>query len=280
MTLAFRVIAKTGIDRPGDGSITDLPTANPESAHTLSAPDGQTIAYHVLEGKTPGVMFLGGLMSDMSGTKAIALESHCRAAGRAFVRFDYLGHGESSGSFVDGTIDRWHADTLAVLDEIARGPQILVGSSMGGWQMLLAARARPERIAGLIGVAAAPDFTEDLMWDQFDDAAKARIRAEGILHLPSEYEDTPYPVSLALIEDGRDHLLLRSPLALNCPLHLIHGMADRDVPWQTALNIAEAVSSEDVSVTLVKGGGHRLSTAADLARLASAVDDMAARRNG
>ena len=280
MTLAFRVIAKTGIDRPGDGSITDLPAANPESAHTLSAPDGQTIAYHVLEGKTPGVMFLGGLMSDMSGTKAIALESHCRAAGRAFVRFDYLGHGESSGSFVDGTIDRWHADTLAVLDEIARGPQILVGSSMGGWQMLLAARARPERIAGLIGVAAAPDFTEDLMWDQFDDAAKARIRAEGILHLPSEYEDTPYPVSLTLIEDGRDHLLLRSPLALNCPLHLIHGMADRDVPWQTALNIAEAVSSEDVSVTLVKGGGHRLSTAADLARLASAVDDMAARRNG
>jgi pimeloyl-ACP methyl ester carboxylesterase len=276
LTLAFRVIVKTGIDRPGDSSISDLPAANPESARTLGAPDGQTIAYHVLEGKTPGVMFLGGLMSDMSGTKAIALESHCRAAGRAFVRFDYLGHGESSGRFIDGTIGRWHADTLAVLDQLARGPQILVGSSMGGWQMLLAAHARPERIAGLIGVAAAPDFTEDLMWDQFDDAAKARIRAEGILHLPSEYEDTPYPVSLALIENGRDHLLLRGPLALNCPLHLIHGMADKDVPWQTALKIAKAVSSEDVSVTLVKGGGHRLSAAADLARLASAVDAMAA----
>ena len=164
-------------------------------------------------------MFLGGLMSDMSGTKAIALESRCRAAGRAFVRFDYLGHGESSGRFIEGTIGRWHADTLAVLDEIARGPQILVGSSMGGWQMLLAARARPERIVGLIGVAAAPDFTEDLMWDQFDDAAKARIRADGILYLPSEYEDTPYPISFALIEDGRDHLLLRSPLEL---LSLIH----------------------------------------------------------
>lgn len=276
----FRVIVKTGIDLPGDSSITDPTAANPESARILSAPDGQTIAYHLLEGKAPGVMFLGGLMSDMSGTKAISLESHCRAAGRAFVRFDYLGHGESSGRFIDGTIGRWHADTLAVLDEIAKGPQILVGSSMGGWQMLLAARARPKRIAGLIGVAAAPDFTEDLMWDQFDDAAKARMREEGILHLPSEYEDTPYPVSLALVEDGRDHLLLRSPLALTCPLHLIHGMADRDVPWQTALKIAETVSGEDVCVTLVKGGGHRLSAVADLARLTSAIESMAARHKG
>ena len=276
----FRVIVKTCIDWPGDNSITDLPAANPESARHLRAPDGQTIAYHVLQGKTPGVMFLGGLMSDMSGTKAIALESRCRAAGRAFVRFDYLGHGESSGRFIEGTIGRWHADTLAVLDEIARGPQILVGSSMGGWQMLLAARARPERIVGLIGVAAAPDFTEDLMWDQFDDAAKARIRADGILYLPSEYEDTPYPISFALIEDGRDHLLLRSPLELNCPLHLIHGMADRDVPWQTALRISETVASEDVNMTLVKAGGHRLSAAADLEHLISAVDSMVAHHNG
>ncbi|MEE8172493.1 MAG: alpha/beta hydrolase [Alphaproteobacteria bacterium] len=243
----------------------------------LSAPDGQTIAYHVLEGKAPGVMFLGGLMSDMTGTKAIALEAHCRKAGRAFVRFDYSGHGESSGRFTDGTIGRWHADTLAVLDGIAKGPQLLVGSSMGGWQMLLAARARPERIAGIIGIAAAPDFTEDLMWRQFDEAAKARIQAEGILHLPSDYEDTPMPVSLGLIEDGREHLLLRGPLALDCPLHLIHGMADKDVPWQTALRIAEAVTGEDVSVTLVKGGDHRLSREADLARLTSAVESMAAR---
>ena len=247
---------------------------------TIDAPDGQTIAYHVLEGKTPGVMFLGGLMSDMTGTKAIALEAHCRGIGRAFVRFDYFGHGESTGSFIDGTIGRWHADTLAVLDAIAVGPQILVGSSMGGWQMLLAARARAKRIAGLIGVAAAPDFTEDLMWDQFDAAAKARMRADGILHLPSDYEDTPYPVSRGLIEDGRGHLVLRSSLALDCPLHLIHGMADTDVPWQTALKIAEAVSGEDVSVTLVKGGGHRLSSAADLARLTAAVDAMAARAGG
>ena len=269
-----RVLVKSNNDQPGDNSITD------QTARILNAPDGQTIAYHVLEGKAPGVMFMGGLMSDMSGTKAIALEAHCREAGRAFVRFDYFGHGESSGSFIDGTITRWRADTLAVLDEIAVGPQILVGSSMGGWQMLLAACARPERIAGLIGVAAAPDFTEDLMWDQFDDAAKARMRAEGILHLPSDYEDTFYPVSLALIEDGRTHLVLRAALALDCPVHLIHGMADRDVPWQTALKIAEAVSSEDVNVTLVKGGGHRLSDEADLVRLTAALDAMAARADG
>ena len=269
-----RVLVKSNNDQPGDNSITD------QTARILNAPDWQTIAYHVLEGKAPGVMFLGGLMSDMSGTKAIALEAHCRQTGRAFIRFDYFGHGESSGRFIDGTIGRWHADTLAVLDGVAQGQQILVGSSMGGWQMLLAARARPERIAGLIGVAAAPDFTEDLMWLQFDSATKARIQEEGILHLPSDYEDTPYPVSLALIEDGREHLLLRQPLALDCPLHLIHGMADTDVPWQTALKTAEAVSGEDVSVTLVKGGGHRLSSETDLARLMAALDGMAARIGG
>jgi pimeloyl-ACP methyl ester carboxylesterase len=267
-------------DRPGDILITDPTTANRQDARILGTPDGQTIAYHMLEGKAPGVMFLGGLMSDMSGTKAIALEDHCRQAGRAFLRFDYFGHGESSGQFTEGTIGRWHSDTLAVLDSVAVGPQILVGSSMGGWQMLLAARARPERIKGLVGVAAAPDFTEDIMWRQFDDAAKARIRAEGILYLPSDYEDTPYPVSLGLIEDGRDHLLLRGPLALDCPLHLIHGMVDTDVPWQTALKICEAVSSEDVAVTLVKDGGHRLSGEGDLARLMAAVDGMAARAGG
>lgn len=263
--------------RPGDNPITDPTATNRQNARTLSAPDGQTIAYHVLEGKAPGVMFLGGLMSDMSGTKAVALEAHCREVGRAFVRFDYFGHGESSGRFIDGTIGRWHGDTVAVLDGIAKGRQILVGSSMGGWQMLLAARARPRRIAGLMGVAAAPDFTEDLMWRQFDDAAKARIQAEGVLYLPSDYEDTPYPVSLGLIEDGREHLVLDGPLKLDCPLHLIHGMADKDVPWQTALKIAEAASGEDVSVTLVKGGGHRLSGEADLARLTAAVESMAAR---
>ena len=263
--------------QPGDNSISDPIAANPEAARILHAPDGETIAYHVLEGKAPGVMVLGGLMSDMSGTKALALEAHCRAQGRAFTRFDYFGHGESSGAFTDGTIGRWHADTLQVLDCVAQGPQILVGSSMGGWQMLLAARARPERTAGMIGVAAAPDFTDDLMWNQFDDGMKARLEEEGIVYLPSDYEDTPYPVSRALIEDGRDHMLLRAPLALDCPLHLIQGMADKDVPWQMAVRIAEAVAGGDVTVTLVKDGDHRLSRDADLARLLGAVDAMALR---
>ena len=243
----------------------------------MATPDGQTIAYYVLEGKAPGVVFMGGLKSDMTGSKALALEAHCRAVGRAFVRFDYRGHGESSGRFSDGTIGQWHRDALAILDGIAKGRQILVGSSMGGWQMLLAARARPERVAGLIGIAAAPDFTEDLMWQQFDDAAKARIQADGILQMPSDYDDEPYSISLGLIEDGRNHLLLRGSLALTCPIHLIHGMEDTDVPWQTALRIAETVASEEVSVTLVKGGGHRLSDEVDLARLMTAVESMAAR---
>mgnify|MGYP001207064358 FL=1 len=220
-------------------------------------------------------MFLGGLMSDMSGTKALALEAHCRAEGRAFVRFDYFGHGESSGTFVDGTIGRWHADTLRVLDTIAEGPQLLIGSSMGGWQMLLAARARPDRIAGLIGVAAAPDFTENLMWAQFDDSMKARIHEESVIYLPSDYKSKPYPVSRALIEDGRNHLLLDSRLSLDCPVHLIQGMADQDVPWQTALAIAEAVTSNNVMVTLIKDGDHRLSRDEDLTHLTCAVDAMA-----
>ncbi len=220
-------------------------------------------------------MFLGGLMSDMGGTKALALEAHCRVEGRAFVRFDYFGHGESSGAFIEGTIGRWHADTLQVLDTVAEGPQFLVGSSMGGWQMLLAACARPERVAGLIGIAAAPDFTEDLMWSQFDEGTKARIRGEGIVYLPSDYEDAPYPVSRNLIEEGRDHLLLRAPLMLDCPVHLIQGMADKDVPWRTALAITEAVSGDNVTVTLIKDGDHRLSRDEALTRLMNAVDVMA-----
>ena len=272
----FRILLRSNRDQPGDDSINDPIAANPEGARILHAPDGETIAYHVLEGKAPGVMFLGGLMSDMNGTKALALEAHCRGEGRAFVRFDYFGHGESSGAFTDGTIGRWHADTLQVLDSVTEGPQFLVGSSMGGWQMLLAALVRPERVAGMIGVAAAPDFTEDLMWGQFDDVTKSRIRDEGIVYLPSDYEDTPYPVSSALIEDGRDHLLLRKSLALDCPVHLIQGMADKDVPWRTALSIAEAVSGDNVTVTLIKNGDHRLSRGVDLIRLTNAVDEMAA----
>jgi pimeloyl-ACP methyl ester carboxylesterase len=227
-----------------------------------------------LAGKSPGVVFLGGLMSDMAGTKAQTLEAHCAKSGRAFTRFDYSGHGQSSGKFIDGTIGRWHADTLAVLDQVTEGPQILIGSSMGGWQMLLAARARPERIAGMIGIAAAPDFTEDLMWKELTEDQRRRLREDGILNLPSDYGDEPYPISLALIEEGREQLLLRGPLPIRCPTHLLQGMQDADVPWRTSLRIAEALESEEVIVTLVKDGDHRLSRDADLDRLCAALDDM------
>ena len=244
---------------------------------TLQGPTGETIAYHVSAGKSPGVVFLGGLMSDMTGTKAITLEAHCAKVGRAFVRFDYSGHGQSSGKFVDGTIGRWHGDTLAVLDSVTTGPQILVGSSMGGWQMLLAARARPERIAGMVGVAVAPDFTEDLMWQELTPGQKRQLHEHGILNLPSDYGDDPYPISRALIEEGRDHLLLRDTLPIRCPTHLLHGMQDSDVPWRTSLRVAEAMEGEDVILTFVKDGDHRLSRDADLARLTAALDAMIGR---
>lgn len=251
------------------------PTPVPEPKH-LRRPDGQTIAYHASQGKSPGVVFFGGLMSDMTGTKAMALETHCRKRGRAFVRFDYSGHGASSGAFAEGTIGRWHDDALAVLDAVTQGPQILVGSSMGGWQALLGAVARPERVAGLIGIAAAPDFTEDLMWQAFDAETRARLERDGLLHLPSDYGGEPYPITRRLIEEGRDRLLLRGPIPLACPVHLIHGMRDQDVPWRTALRIAEQLQSDEVVVSLVKNGDHRLSSEIDLARMLAAVDAVAA----
>jgi len=213
-------------------------------------------------------------MSDMTGTKALTLEAHCAKTGRAFIRFDYSGHGQSSGKFIDGTIGQWHDDTLAVLDSVAEGPQILVGSSMGGWQMLLAARARPERIKGLIGVAAAPDFTEDLMWTSLTSDQQSQLREQGLITLPSDYGDEPYPISLALIEEGRNHLLLTQALAVRCPVHLLHGMRDTDVPWHTSLRVLEAMDGEDAVLTLIKDGDHRLSRDPDLERLCWALDKM------
>ena len=243
---------------------------------TLLKRDGrETIAYRSMAGSAPGVMFCGGFMSDMTGTKATALEAHCRRTGRAFVRFDYSGHGVSGGAFRDGTIGAWRDDALAVLDRVARGPQILVGSSMGGWIVLLLALARPERIAGLVGVAAAPDFTEDLIWSTLDDEGRRTLAETGEIVMPCDYGDDPYPITMGLIEEGRDHLLLRAPIALRGPIHLLQGMRDEDVPWRTALQIAELVESERVTVELVKDGDHRLSRDEDLARLYAAVDTVA-----
>ncbi|MDX1423950.1 MAG: alpha/beta hydrolase [Kiloniellales bacterium] len=248
----------------------------------LARPDGHTLAYHATAAAAPGdgrpgVVFCGGFMSDMTGTKATALEAFARREGLGFVRFDYLGHGASSGAFTDGTIGRWAEDAIAVLDEVARGPQVLVGSSMGGWIMLLAALARPQRVAGLVGIAPAPDFTEDLMWERYDAEVRATLERDGVYREPSAYGEAPYPITLRLIEEGRGHLLLRATIPLACPLRILQGMEDADVPWQTALRLAERIESRDVEVTLVKDGDHRLSEPHDLARLCDCVAGLIAR---
>ncbi|HHS82359.1 MAG TPA: alpha/beta hydrolase, partial [Devosia sp.] len=194
----------------------------------LRTGNDQFLAYHQLEGARPGVVFLGGFMSDMQGTKAIALEAWARSQGRAFLRFDYSGHGESSGTFTDGTIGAWARDAQTVIETLTEGPQILVGSSMGGWISTILAQRIPEKIAGFAGIAPAPDFTEDSMWAGFTAAQKADLLGKGQVFLPSEYGD-PYPISRALIEDGRDNLVLRAPLPMPFPVRLLHGSEDRDV---------------------------------------------------
>jgi pimeloyl-ACP methyl ester carboxylesterase len=221
-------------------------------------------------------MFCGGFQSDMTGTKALALESWARARGRGFVRFDYQGHGRSSGHFDDGTIGRWADDARAVLDGLTSGPQILVGSSMGAWIMVLVATSRPERIAGLVGIAAAPDFTEDLIWGTLDPEQRLALLDQGHLHLPSDYAAEPYPVTLALIEEARRHLVLRGPIALDCPVRLIHGMSDRDVPWVTSVRLVERLTASDVRLTLIKDGDHRLSRDQDIAVICHTVEALAA----
>jgi len=216
----------------------------------------------------------------MTGTKALALESYARQRGQAFLRFDYQGHGQSSGRFEDGNIGRWAADAVAALDALTAGPQVLVGSSMGGWIMLLAALARSERVAALVGIAAAPDFTEDLMWRRFSAEVRAAIEREGVYHLPSDYSESPYPITKHLIEEGRRHLLLQGPIPLRCPVRLLQGQSDPDVPWQTALRLAEKLESDDLEVTLVKAGDHRLSEPRDLARLEATLDRLIGQLEG
>jgi pimeloyl-ACP methyl ester carboxylesterase len=215
----------------------------------------------------------------MTGNKALYLDDYCRRTGRACLRFDYFGHGASSGDAARGTVGHWAEDTIAVLDSLTDGPQILVGSSMGGWIMLLAALARNERIHSLVGIAAAPDFTEDLLWPRLDPAQRAEIMTTGATTLQSEYDPAGYTYRRELIEEGRRHLVLRGAIALDCPVRLLHGMRDASVPWQTSLRLAERLTSRDVAVTLVKDGDHRLSTAPDLARLAATLDELAAYPN-
>ncbi len=234
------------------------------------------LAYNRLKGRAgaPGVVFLHGLMSDRGGTKAMALEAHCRTKGYNFVRFDMSGHGASSGRFEDGTLSRWTADACAALDALTEGRQILVGSSMGGWVMLRAALARPERIVGLVGIAAAPDFTEEI-WAQLSPTQHRDIESKGIVQVQSDYDERPYPISRRLIADGRACCLLNGPIDIHVPVRLLQGQGDTSVAWQTALKIADKLASEDVNILLIKDGDHRLSRPQDLAKLTAAVDELA-----
>ena len=253
-----------------------MPSATPDAAlpQTLAREGGETVAYRRRPGRSPGVMFLGGFMSDMSGAKAQALDRFCAERGQAYLRFDYFGHGASSGAFEDATVGRWKADALAVLDQLTEGPQVLVGSSLGGWIMLLAALPRRERVHALVGIAAAPDATEDLMWAELGPDQRASLLRDGFIRLPSEYSPEGYVYTRALIEEGRNHLVMRAPIPIACPVRLLHGMRDPDVPWPTSLALAEKLESRDVAVTLVKDGDHRLSTDEDLALLARTLEPL------
>jgi pimeloyl-ACP methyl ester carboxylesterase len=244
-----------------------------ETNGRLDRGDGVELAWARQPGRGPTVVFLPGFRSDMTGDKATALAAFCADRGQAMLRFDYSGHGRSGGRFEDGTIGRWRDDALAVIDRLTEGKLVLVGSSMGGWIALLAAIARPDRTAALIGIAAAPDFTETLMWQAMLPAERATLLRDGVLHAPSQYGD-PYPITRGLIEDGRNHLLLPAPIAIDCPVRLLHGQQDPDVPWEVALRTAERISGNDLQVILVKDGDHRLSRPSDLALLSRTLSPL------
>lgn len=229
----------------------------------------------------PGVLFCCGFQSDMNGDKALAIEALCIAQGRQFTRFDYMAHGQSSGDFADGTISQWRDDALQVLDEVTSGPQLIVGSSMGGWIMLLAALARPERIHSLLGLAAAPDFTKRFVEDELTTQQVAALVANGYHDEPNCYDDSGvYRMYHKLIEDGTaNNTLLETPLAINAPLRLLHAVDDADVPWQIGGRIIEQLSGSDGELRLLKTGGHRLSDPASLALISATINALLEQHN-
>ncbi|WP_170446685.1 alpha/beta fold hydrolase [Ruegeria arenilitoris] len=239
----------------------------------LDTPQGRRLAYHKSEGAGPTVVFLGGLKSDMEGTKAVHLEDWTRARGQAYLRFDYSGHGESSGRFEEGCIGDWHEDTVAAVSALTEGPLIVVGSSMGGWQALLLARAMPERIAGMVTIAAAPDFTEDGYWSSFSDEQKQALETVGHVELPSDYME-PYIITKRMIEDGRTRLVLRSPLNLPFPVRFLQGTADTAVSTETAVRLLDHASGPDMRLLLVKDADHRFSDGPCLGLIEDAVRDV------
>jgi pimeloyl-ACP methyl ester carboxylesterase len=245
------------------------------SPQFLHLPDGSKLAFRHLAGSSPGVLFCPGFNSDMQGNKAVALEAWCRQQGRQFTRFDYSGHGQSDGKLEHGSIGRWRDDALAILDRVATGPQLLVGSSMGGWIMLLTALARPERLVALVGIAAAPDFTERMRTQRLGPEQLRQLADTGYCDIPNSYDDgQPYRIGRHLLEEGADHMLLDKEIPIDMPVRLIHGQCDADVPWQHALTIAEKLRSADVEVQLVKSGDHRLSEPQDLQRLFRTVEQL------
>ena len=254
------------------------PVDQPAFIEVGTGDSARRIAVRAGAGRAPGLFWLGGFNSDMKGTKALALASWAAEHGRACVRFDYSGHGESGGRFVDGTIGRWLQDSVAVFTQACRGPQVVVGSSMGGWLALLLAReiakeAKDASLAGLILIAPAPDFTEELLWKGFSPEIRREIESNGVWLRPSEY-GAPYPITRALIEEGRNHLLLGRAIEVGCPVHILQGAQDPDVPWQHALALAHRLPAEDVVLTMIQDGDHRLSRPQDIARILAAVAEM------
>jgi pimeloyl-ACP methyl ester carboxylesterase len=245
-----------------------------ERSGRLVRDDGETLAWKRVDGEGATMLWLGGFRSDMGGSKAQTLADWALATGRSYLRFDYFGHGESSGAFVDGTIGRWRADALAVIDELTTGPLVLVGSSMGGWIACLAALARPERIKALVLVAPAADFTDKLIEPELDDDARAVIDRDGVWVRPSDYGDGD-PITRQLLQEGRAWSILPGPVEIVAPLRVLQGLADPDVPWRHAFNLALSWAGEDVVFSLIRDGDHRLSRPQDLKRLIAAVEEVA-----
>ena len=244
-----------------------------------TGPAARRIAVRIRDGAKPGLFWLGGFKSDMKGTKAEALDRWAGDNDRSCIRFDYSGHGESGGDFVDGTIGRWLEDSVAVFEGFAKGPQVLVGSSMGGWLALLLVRALKERttagsVVGLVLIAPAIDFTEELMWKNFSPKVKRQVETEGSWLRPSQYSESAYPITRGLIEDGRKHLLLGGLIETGCPVRILQGVQDPDVPWQHAVELSSRLARDDVVLTLVKDGDHRLSRPEDIERLTAAVAEF------
>lgn len=249
-------------------------SSQPEFMSLGQGADARRIAFRRVAGRGPAIVWLGGFKSDMKGTKAEALSAFAERTGRAFLRFDYSGHGESDGNFEDGTISRWAEEAAAVV--AGAGPRpVLVGSSMGGWISLLVARGMASPPAGMVLIAPAPDFTEALMWPALPAEAKRAIETEGRWIRPSDYDPEGYPITRALIEDGRRNLVLGGLVEPGCPVHILQGMLDPDVPWRHAMLLAEKIARDDVVVTLIKDGDHRLSRPEDIARLEAAVEALA-----